>query len=664
MKLINFRLLLKTSVAIIGICTGSLYAYADTSNPAPTTPTVNKNATPTAPLLMEGKHSLYQRIITRPGGGISPEPSSENSKPLEGFKVFYVYQRHKDAQGKEDWIQVGHDAQGHISGWIPADKAITWAHTMVGAFTNPAGRERSLFLKTEQDEKQLITDPNLAQKAKELTQQALAGNSQEVIAMEPANYVDITKNFYLLPILDAQQIERPSGPPLRLLHVISAPAQTGSNQVNASPANLRNFKASLVFVMDTTVSMEPYIEQTQQAIKSIVSRIQNTAVKDNFRFGLVAYRDSLKDNPGLEYETKVYAKPDFSKPLDAINDSIASVHDAKVSSKSFDEDAIAGIKTALDDIDWDQSAGRYLILVTDAGARGADHPNSITKLGIEEIRQLAEAKGVAVFVVHLLTPAGAKNNDHQKAEKQYRELSKYGTAGSLYFPVKGGTPEAFAGVIQSISTSLLQQVSNTTGRPVAGLTPETKDAKEQAMEKQLQVVSEAMKLAYVGKEEKTTVPDVVSSYTTDRDISNPMKKSIEVRVLLTRNQLSDLAQALQIILKTGLAGRTEPQTFFTQLRSAFAAAARDPSKIADSQQIGGMLGEYLQGLPYKSDIMNISEKDWLAMGAIAQRTILNNVESRLRLYQEYQSHPDLWVNLSGNTDPGEAVFPVPLEALP
>ena len=77
-----------------------------------------------------------------------------------------------------------------------------------------------------------------------------------------------------------------------------------------------------------------------------------------------------------------------------------------------------------------------------------------------------------------------------------------------------------------------------------------------------------------------------------------------------------------------------------------------------------MLGEYLQDLPYKSDIMNISERDWLAMGAIAQKTVLNNVESRLRLYQEYESQPDLWVHLGGITDPGEAVYPVPLEALP
>lgn len=80
---------------------------------------------------------------------------------------FYVYKRQKDTQGNEDWLQVGSDT-GHIVGWVPADKVINWAHTMVGAFTNPAGRERSLFMKNEQDEKQILLDQSGGDKAKEL----------------------------------------------------------------------------------------------------------------------------------------------------------------------------------------------------------------------------------------------------------------------------------------------------------------------------------------------------------------------------------------------------------------------------------------------------------------------------------------------------------------
>jgi len=62
--------------------------------------------------------------------------------------------------------------------------------------------------------------------------------------------------------------------------------------------------------------------------------------------------------------------------------------------------------------------------------------------------------------------------------------------------------------------------------------------------------------------------------------------------------------------------------------------------------------------------MNISQDDWLAMGGIKQADILSGVEAKLRLYQEFQAQPDLWVNLAGPEHPGEAAYPVPIEALP
>ena len=46
-----------------------------------------------------------------------------------------------------------------------------------------------------------------------------AGNPGPVVAVEPRAFVDINRTFYLLPILDADLVERESGPPLRLLNV-------------------------------------------------------------------------------------------------------------------------------------------------------------------------------------------------------------------------------------------------------------------------------------------------------------------------------------------------------------------------------------------------------------------------------------------------------------
>ncbi len=613
-------------------------------------------AAPRTPLLIEGKQSLFQRVIARPGATLSPRADGQGAHPVPGFTVYYVYTR---PPGDAARIEVGRSADGHPEGWLEGVKAIEWKHAMVAAFTSPAGRQPVLFLRSERDERLLMMDSQAGQRAQALRAAAVAPGADPgpVIAVEPAAAVDFSRNFYLMPILSAERVEREFGPPLRLLQVISAPAEP--QRPPAPPAPPAQFKAGVVFVLDTTISMQPYIDRTREAIRGVVASIGNTPLRDNFRFGLVAYRDSLEDSPGLEYSTRVYGKPDFSQPADSINTGVATAREATASSNGFDEDPIGGIKAALDEIDWSPMAGRFIVLITDSGARTSRHPHSLTHLGIAEIRELAKAKGVAVFAIHLLTPEGRARHDHEPAAAQYQDLTQFGGRGPLYFPVPNGAPDAFARTVQDLSRALLSQVGEAAGRPVGGPAPA-----DPAIGAAARVVGEAMRLTYVGRAENTQAPDVVRSWTTDRDLSDPAIPSLDVRVLLTRNQLSDLARSLQSILQAGLAGRTEPRTFFTQLRATFAAAARDPQRIAGAQRLGAMLGEYLDDLPYQSEIMDIGEADWIAMGAIAQRTVLNSIEAKLRLYQEFQSNADLWVDLSGSRTAGEALFPVPIEALP
>ena len=261
------------------------------------------------PLLVAGKKSLYQRVITRPGASLAPGPGPDHAQPIPGFAVYYVYRREG---GDNGWLEVGSAADGRTQGWVPAAKAIDWRHAMIGAFTNPAGREPVLFMDSEDAARQLILDEHAGTTVQALRRQVAAGHPGPVAAMEPENWVDITRSFYLLPILKAEIVERADGPPVRLLEVISAPAEPPPSAARPDP--LRDFKAALVFLIDTTVSMQPYIDGTRDAVKAIVARIGGTALKENFRFGVVAYRDSLEDTPALEYPTKVYAQPDFSQP--------------------------------------------------------------------------------------------------------------------------------------------------------------------------------------------------------------------------------------------------------------------------------------------------------------------------------------------------------------
>ena len=64
--------------------------------------------------------------------------------------------------------------------------------------------------------------------------------------------------------------------------------------------------------------MCPYIELTLAACKRVVDRIRDTAVRDNFRFGMVAFRDHMGGNPRLEYVTRMVSLPDLTEASDAL----------------------------------------------------------------------------------------------------------------------------------------------------------------------------------------------------------------------------------------------------------------------------------------------------------------------------------------------------------
>jgi hypothetical protein len=477
--------------------------------------------------------------------------------------------------------------------------------------------------------------------------------------MEPVeHFVNIDERFYLLPILTAHTVQPDVGAPLQVLEVISAPADATPTRPTPADA-LRNFRAGLVFLVDTTMSMQPYIERTREAIRATIARIGQTAVHDNFRFGLVAYRDSLQDTAALEYASRVYARPDFSKPPDAILSLIDGVQEAHASSQGFDEDPMGGLKAVLEEIDWHDIGGRFAVLITDSGARTGHHPHSITHMDIPEIRAKAKQAGVTMFVIHLLTDEGERLGDHPRARAQYQELSRQDNGDSLYYGVPHGSRDAFSATVRDLVSGLLQQVAAITGVPVAQLQAGAPPPPPE-MQRQLQVVAEAARLAYLGRVDRAQAPDIVRGWTTDHDLADPSITSLEVRVLLSRNQLSDLTAALQEILRTGRAMRVTPQNFFGQLQAAFAASARGVN-IARAATLGGLLGEYLDGLPYQSQIASVDEASWLAMGAVGQDNILAHVDSCLAFYQDRQERPSAWFDLSHTGQAGEAVTPIPLE---
>ena len=77
----------------------------------------------------------------------------------------------------------------------------------------------------------------------------------------------------------------------RLLQVSSVPLATAKPAVQkvvqpAKPA--RSFRSAVVFVIDSTLSMDPYIDRTREAVRKIYDTITQEQLTGDVSFGLIA----------------------------------------------------------------------------------------------------------------------------------------------------------------------------------------------------------------------------------------------------------------------------------------------------------------------------------------------------------------------------------------
>jgi len=115
-------------------------------------------------------------------------------------------------------------------------------------------------------------------------------------------------------------------------------------------------------------------------------------------------------------------------------------------------------------------------------------------------------------------------------------------------------------------------------------------------------------------------------------------------------------------------GLISADDMFSQLRSVAAAMGQDPSKLKSDSVTKiadlGLLGEYLDNIPYKSDVTGLDQETWKSMSGIEQEKFIRNLNSKVRYYQKCNADVDRWISLSEGSDPRENVYPIPLEMLP
>ena len=624
------------------------------------------------PLLQEGKKTLYQRVLTTPGCKLVKNAGDDNGQLQPAFSSLYVYEN-LDNRG-QNWIKVGPDSFGKTIGWLPKSCTVDWKIQLTLAFTNPANRDRLIFFKEKKSLDDILSAPDpVALVAPLRAKLKRDGHTEGVQAQEPEYFVDLQKQFYLLPILKAEEVMTEDGFYTRLLDVASVSKADPVPKQKDSVNQLKGFNASVVFVIDSTISMGPYIERTKEAVNKIYDKIKQEHLEGQVKFGLVSFRSNTKAVPGLEYRSKIFADPNQVKDGADFLKKVADLKEAKVSSSLYDEDAYSGVISALDDIDWSPFGARYVVLITDAGAIEGSNKLSGTGMDASQLRLEAGNRGIAIYTLHLKTPSGQEN--HAKAESQYRDLSNFdSTHSNLYQAVNAGDIKMFGQQVDALASAITQQVKSAyMGDAAIGSALYAKDdgqklTPEQKLLQDTALIGHAMQLAYLGKRNNTEAPLVFQAWISDRDLIKQNIPTTDVRVLLTKGQLSDLSDAVSQILKAANEGMISPTKMFDQLRTVAATMGTDPNQLKqqDKARISdlGVLGEYLADLPYKSDVLNLDEETWKSWDGLSQEKFIRTLASKLRHYQKYNADVDRWVALAPGSDPRDRVYPIPLEMMP
>ncbi len=639
--------------------------------------------------------SLFRRVITLPGAALHAEAGGPPGAELPTFGVLYVFDE-SSANG-EGWLEIGAALRSGGEGWVRAESTLDWSSMLVMQFAPRGRRSDVLFFKDRVTLSDIVNSPFYEADAAEIYQRLSAEREKlaadpshepqwdrALVAVEPRTGVTFRNDPYLLPILDWRDEAFDGAIDTVLLQVAAVPARatavadrdTDSFQSDpgARAAEDGEFRVGVAFVMDTTISMAPFIERTYQTVEQFYEAFQSFETSAFVSFGLVGFRDNVERSPeGLDYVTRIFQPLDPEAAPRQVLTNMRRMTEATVPTRGFEEDGFAGIMTALEGMDWSPYDVKLVIFVTDASSRGGGDPLAADPgLNARAVAEIARNEGVVIVPIHLATPANRQAGDLEIAAGQYRDLAATGDlAVDKYFQIEAEDAEVFSATVRRAAEEIVAALlAANAGLMVPGetLEPVPSTASEDPGDRMAAVVANEIfraqleSLAEVGDGD---APTFLAGWAADLDLTDPDRRTLEVSVFLTRNQLSTLDRRLDIITEAFRTAEDDPGAFFDKLQVLAAEMSTDPGAAIpdDREAVATLLPAFLSNLPYRSDVLRLDREYWTSLSSSARDAFIENIEAKQRIYDETFSQTDLWRDF-GAEDPGLQATPIRLTNLP
>jgi hypothetical protein len=640
---------------------------------------------------IETATGLPLQVLPRPFANLyraaQADPDAVVMANVAAFRPLYVFAREgidlSDPAEPAGWYQVGSNT-GQAAGWLQAKDALEWRQALVVAYTHPGGvegRKPVLMFRDAESLRAIVDSEDMTGAAGGLY--AAVERSEppdELVSMEPKRYIDINRQFYILPILDWEQFDI-YGDEVRLLQIAAAvPGQRGADTLTDEQyrdqagtgrevdvgAGLENLAIDVVFVMDTTRSMQPYIDMTQDAVRRMV-QATGDRLEDRVRFGLVGYRDALEAAPALDYPSRNFT-PELVDAATLVEILGSEAKATPAGSLDYAEEVFAGVDNGMRS-QWRPGALRFMVLVGDASSHPRGHAQNTTGKDETDLRRELDDAAVHLIALHLQDERAAE--DHARAVGQFGHLARVrGSEGQQALVEvnafkEGDFQAAVASVVSGIVSRFEQSVALRSLPPPPPM-PDYDAAPDAATQGDIAMarVWEAALVEYLGKGARP--PKDIVAWAMDRDLLNPADTALEVRVLVTREQLSSLVQALDRVLQAFKKAEMSQGEFFDALQSVSGQTLKRPEDIGRAQSLAetGLLPAFIQSLPYRSDILSLSDEMYASLTAEQRVQLEWALLAKLGQYRAINEQVDAWHRLNESDPASELVHPLHIDYLP
>lgn len=627
--------------------------------------------------------ALAEKLINRPAANLyeaASETSTRLRENLPGFLVFNVLER------SPGWVRVsagGATAGASTTGWLREQDVIFWPHNLALRFAHEGKGNRLPvpFFGTEQQVGNVL---RLDAPAREGIVRSASGEpdrsaaeSAGVTAVQPR--LISRRDFYVLPILEHREITPASFPALkgesRLVRV-AAMSQTGApSSAAAPPAGGASAKPEidLVFVMDLTSSMQPFVDGTLDAVRSMAGSLESSGSASRIRFGFWGYRDSAPDQPfpggGV---TKLFTP--LLQDRAAFEQTLAGVKVSESSAGDYAEAVFNGVADAIGKTPWTPGAMRVIILIGDASAHPAGHPKNPGNLSEGTLRDLANRseKPVYILPIYIERESPLAAPDFAAAEGQFEKLGMnpnfQSGRGFVKIPREKSGAD-FSGQIGNALGVFAQQLAAEGARlapPSAPVTASGADPDAADLARSIFAGAYLDWLAARPDAGATAVGEDIGGWACDKDLVTPDVQSLEVVFLINKSQLDTLVKLLNQVIDAGVRSRVRGTAFFSSLQSIVGRAAVNPAQLSAGSSVADlqMVPDFLKALPYRSELLGLTQDEWRGMSAQDQAAFLDRLNSNIAFYSDLVRDPSKWRPLNPEDERDAHVAAIPLERLP